>query len=507
MRFLQPYIDSMLEIWRDSSPAARIGIGLLAALCIVAIAGVGYWSVQPSYVVLVSSAEGDKVDRVIDALDREGIEYKLTGAGGNLLVDQRDFANARRLARSSGVSTSAAPATEGGFGNPFESPDQRRNTARILKEQRLAESIQKYQVVEHADVHLNIPNRGPFERKTSTPSASVLLTLADGSRLTQEQAHSIATFVAFAVEDLDPTGVQITDKNGNSYITPEEGAAQIGSQVEYTTAAEKRLASKAETQLLSFLGFGNASVQVSLDMTFANGSRTTTKYDPDSKVPTEEDLITESTTNLAETPQGPTGTAGNLQSRRVGSGNSNSESKTENIKTIYAVGKTEETEASSTPKRNFMTVSVLVNSGAEGVIGEDGALLPGINQKVTDIVKNAVGFRDDSDTISVEFLSFPEVQSSAAPVATPFDWRNILSIVETASLAVAALFAFLIGWLLLRRYQPPARRTSGGDTSGRSENVGQLAQLIKDNPEVFARIVKSWSGSDKADRPASKEAA
>ena len=99
MKTIKPYIDALLKIWQDSSPAARVGILLLTALCIVAIGGVGYWSVQPSYVVLVSELESDKLDKVIDALDKAGIEYKLTGAGGNLLVDKRDYANARLLAQ------------------------------------------------------------------------------------------------------------------------------------------------------------------------------------------------------------------------------------------------------------------------------------------------------------------------------------------------------------------------------------------------------------------------
>ena len=118
---------------------------------------------------------------------------------------------------------------------------------------------------------------------------------------------------------------------------------------------------------------------------------------------------------------GPAGVASNLQSRRRASG-SNVQSKTENIKTSYLVPKTEETQTNTTPVRNFMTVSVLVNSAADGVKQEDGAIPPGLDQRVTAIVKNAVGFQDDSDTISVEFLPFPGTELSLEPVAPPFNW-------------------------------------------------------------------------------------
>ncbi|TWU02172.1 flagellar basal-body MS-ring/collar protein FliF [Stieleria varia] len=508
MKTLKPFIDAVLNIWQENSPAGRVGILLLAGICAIAIAGVGYWSVQPSYVVLVSESEGEKVDRVIDALDKAGIEYQLSGAGGNLLVDKRDYAKAKLLARGTGVAT-ADDMMSGSLGGAFGSPTERRNLARIQKQNQLAATIKKMNVVENADVHLNLPEKGPFERRTSTPTASVLLTLRNGERLSEQQAESIASFVAFAVEDLRPEAVQITDKDGRNYTIPDEGTKQISNQVEYIAEAESKLARKAEEQLFHFLGHGNASVQVSLDYTFTNGSTTITKYDPDGKVASQEDLISESTTNSEEPPTGAAGVASNLQSRRKGS--ASVLSKTENIKTSYLVPKTEETQANVTPTRNLMTVSVIVNSGAPGLKSEDGTLLAGLDQKVTSIVKNAVGFREDTDAISVELLPFPSSSPDTEIALAPFDWQNLTSLVEKASLAIAAVFAFVMGFLLLKRIRPITE--SGADVAQpqldreRLENVSQLSQLVKENPEVFERIVKAWSGAEKEESNPQRKAA
>ena len=79
MNFIKPYIDSLSQIWRESTPEARVGIILLTALCGITVIGVGYWSVQPNYVVLVSELDSDKVDRVINALDKAGVDYQLSG--------------------------------------------------------------------------------------------------------------------------------------------------------------------------------------------------------------------------------------------------------------------------------------------------------------------------------------------------------------------------------------------------------------------------------------------
>ena len=422
MNTLKPYIDALLKIWQENSPAARIGILLLAALCAVAIGGVGYWSVQPSYVVLVSESDSDKVDKVIDALDNEGIEYKLSGAGGNLMVDKRDFAKARLLARSNGVADSVA-ASGGEHGWRFRKSDRASKLGSCSKAGQPVEDDQKAKHCRNADVHLNIPDKGPFERKKSPPSASVLLTLTPGARISDQQALSIASFVAFAVEDLKPDAVQITDKDGRSYTVPDDQVAQINSQVEYVAEAERKLEQKAQTQLLHFLGFGNASVQVSLDYTFKSGSVTRTDYDPEGKVASEEDLVSETTTNVDQPAVGPATVAANSEGGRRGK--SNVQSKTENIKTSYLIPKTEETQADSTPIRNFMTVSVLVNSSAEGIQDKDGNPIPGLNEKVTAIVKNAVGFKDEIDAISVELLPFPSSDVGAEIIAPPFDWSGL----------------------------------------------------------------------------------
>ncbi|PNY35923.1 hypothetical protein C2E31_15785 [Rhodopirellula baltica] len=417
------------------------------------------------------------------------------------MVDKRDFAKARRLARTHGVANASQ---EGGamFGGALSSPKERDNVARIQKQLSLAATIEKIAIVDHADVHLNIPDKGPFERKSSPPSASVLLTLRDGSQLSDQQASSIASFVAFAVEDLAPESVQITDRDGRSYTVPDEQVGQIASQVEYIAQAERKLAEKAESQLLQFLGYGNASVQVSLDMTFTQGSKKITKYDSKGAVPSQEDLQSETTTNVQPAPVGPAGVASNLNASAGANGKNGVESKSENIKTTYLVPITEETSANSTPIRNFLTVSVLVNSEAPGVKQEDGTLMPDLAETINQTVKNAVGFRDDSDTISVKIVPFSEpLFTQAEPVAS-FDWTKITSIVEKGSLAIAALLAFVLGLMLLRKFGPSSSSRAGrgeGQAAGaRSESVSELSRLIKENPEVFAQVVKAWSGADGA---------
>ena len=498
------YVDSAIEIWNEAAPAARVGIVLLLSICIAAIVAVGYWSSQPTYVTLISDVDHQKMDRVIDALDKANIEYDLSGAGGNLRVAKSDFSKARMLARGAGVA--ASEGGDFGIAGAFGSPSDRRRAALLKQQRALASTIQKLNVVEQADVHLNVPDKGPFERKTSMPTASVLLTLMPGTILNEQQANSIASLVAFAVEDLEPESVQITDKEGRNYTLSSQGMQHISSQIEYTTENEKKLARKAETQLVHFLGQGNASVQVSLELTFPNGSKKITSYDGDGKVPTEEDLNTE--TKNSPKQLGAAGVDANLNNN--GRNETSLESKSENIKTTYLVPKTEETVSNTTPIKNFMTVSVLVNSNAEGLTQADGTPLPGISDRVKAIVINAVGYQEATDTISVELFPFPTEVPIEDTFTPPYDWNQWNELARNISLAIAAIVAFLIGFLVLKKISPssaPAQVVVQLDET-RSQTVDQLTSLLQDNPEMFAQIVQSWAGANKvADGQSEKRAA
>ena len=149
-----------------------------------------------------------------------------------------------------------------------------------------------------------------------------------------------------------------------------------------------------------------------------------------------------------------------------------------------------------------MTVSVIVNSDADGIKDENGELIAGIEDKVEGIVKSAVGFKDEVDKISLEFLSFPTNEVEAIPAA-PIDWLQISRILQDVSLAVAAIASLLFGFMALRKFKPPAS-TGESPSTPLTESPGlvQFRNLARDDPELVAKILKNWMDS-KAGEPAS----
>ena len=80
------------------------------------------------------------------------------------------------------------------------------------------------------------------------------------------------------------------------------------------------------------------------------------------------------------------------------------------------------------------------------------------------------------------------------------NWTQLTTIIEKASLAIAAGLAVLLVFLLIRRIDPVAQ-TSVESSSGqldreRMESVNQLSNLIKENPEAFAQVIRAWAGAE-----------
>jgi flagellar biosynthesis/type III secretory pathway M-ring protein FliF/YscJ len=143
----------------------------------------------------------------------------------------------------------------------------------------------------------------------------------------------------------------------------------------------------------------------------------------------------------------------------------------------------------------LLTVSVLVNALAPGVRDDTGALQPNIKEQIEGIVKQSVGFLDTRDFINVEFLPFLESPPEEEPAQPGFPWEQVNLILKNVSLGLAAVVALVLGWMALRKLRPVTVPISPGGQlpAERANYVSQLSDLVKQHPEVFSKILESWS--------------
>ncbi|MEQ1904031.1 MAG: flagellar M-ring protein FliF C-terminal domain-containing protein [Pirellulaceae bacterium] len=488
METIKTILDQSLVIWKESTGAGRVGIILLLLIAVGAIVGVGYWSSMPDYVTLAADLDQDKSSKLIAGLDQDNIAFRIKGAR-IIQVDKRQLDRAYAVAQQVGVGGDQLK-METIY--PWMDPVTQHQADVRNKERNLTQSLKKYSAIESATVLLSIPEPQPFLRQSASPSASVLLKLAPNKQFNEGHAVAIAKMVAGSVNGLRPEQVVITDTSNNIYSI-DESLAQLSKQEQFRVSREEENRTKIQSVLTPIFGPTNVEVQVSMDFTFPDSTTTSTEFDPDKKVAYDE--VVESTTTTQESPiSGGTATSGGSSAGKSNPKKPGNKSEIRNSK--YEVQKTVRTEVAKTPVLNDMSISVVINTGTGKAKRE---FTEAQKEKIASTIKNSVNFKEEwSDNFSLDFSSF-EVKApfEAVPQST-FPWEQLFSALKMLSLGIAAVVALLFGLKTLKSFQPATTTPDVSKllSSDRKSQVMELSELVKQNPEVFSKIVASWANEN-----------
>ncbi len=487
MDIIKTFLDQSLVVWKESTGAGRLGIILLLLIACGAVIGVGIWSTLPDYITLADNLEREKATELIAGLDQENITFRIKGAGSIIQVDKRKLEQAYIVAQRIGIE---GKEQELKSTYPWMDPDSQADTYRQNLERQLTNSIERYDAVESATVHLNIPPPQPFMRTSIPPTASVILKIARGKRFRETHAATIAKMVANAVgRGLTPEQVVITDTFQNFYSV-DESLEQMSSLEQYRTTREQQNRAKILSLLTPMFGIENAEVQVTMDFEFPNTTTTSVEFDPDKRAVREE--VTETTTSNGDTsgsggPASSTGTSG-TSSKPKKSGN-----KSETKNSIYEVARTEKFDVVKNPVLKEMSIAVVVNTGTGKNQKEVSETM---KENIENLIKQSVNFPEDTPSkFSLMFESREVFQPFDEVPKSTFPWEQLFSALKILSLGIAALVALVFGLKTLKNFQPV--NTTADVTNllspNRKSQVMELGELVKQNPEVFSKIVASWA--------------
>lgn len=263
--------------------AASVAIGVAVVL----------WSQQPDYRLLYANLSEADNARVMEALNAAKVDYELDGGSGAILVPAEDVHRVRLQLAAEGLPQTG----EQGFGILRE--DQGFGTSQFMEgaryqhalEQELATTIASLQGVQAARVHLALPKRSAFMRKTEAPSASVTLHLGAGAALLPSQAKAIANLVAASVPRLHPKRVTIVDQEGELLSgTEPQPLGLTEQQFDYRRKVEASYAERVQDLLEALVGRGRVRAEVSAELDFTQTESTSEIYNPEQPVLRSEQL-------------------------------------------------------------------------------------------------------------------------------------------------------------------------------------------------------------------------
>ncbi|MEZ4336609.1 MAG: flagellar basal-body MS-ring/collar protein FliF [Sandaracinaceae bacterium] len=533
-------LEGLRTRWSEASPKARAGV--LAALGVVATVAGLFWlrGSDPDMTILYSSLSQQDAAHIVERLRAMNVEYELTDGGATIQVPEASVHETRLTLANEGLPSG------GGVG--FELFDTQRFGESDFSEQvqfrralegELARTIGHLAGVESARVHIVMPERTLFTSEDRGARASVALHLTPGWRLRDDQVSGVTHLVASSVRGLAPEDVTVVDGNGRPLHGAGDGESENANDAQELRARIESTRQRAVQELLDVsLGAGVAVVRVSADIDTAREEHLEEIYDPERSATRSFELREERDGEAEPGAQGVPGAASNLPGGAPAETAENAAPlarRTE--RRNFEVTKTVHRAVRPIGRLSRLTVAVVVDGTWTGE-GDAREFTPRSDEdlaRIRALVSTAAGANEArGDVVTVECVPFAAAPVIDDEIVDPWDEYRAYEPHAVAGGIALLLLILLVMWLRARRRRRKAEEAAqvveGVHELASPEDVPELEangaagalppgapdfeqlhalalEVARRDPELAARVVRSWLAEDAASAPATEEAA
>ena len=251
-------LTTWLDAFAEASPRRKLLLVVLTVLPVAALVAAYLWLNQPPYRVLFPRLSDQAGGEVMAALEQLDITYRLSEKEGAIEVPADQVYAARFKLAARGLPKSDARGLEPSGSGPTFGLSQFQEQLRYQHalEAALVRSIETFDAVAAARVHLALPKVSPFLRDPPPVTAAVLVQLKPKKTLTNEQVSAIQRMVAASVPRLKMHDVSVLDPQGHTL-----GGLGTGTEARGATL-EIELTQRLVQGLAPLMGAGRFNVQV-----------------------------------------------------------------------------------------------------------------------------------------------------------------------------------------------------------------------------------------------------
>jgi flagellar M-ring protein FliF len=412
------------------------------------------------YEVLFDSLSSSDAAKVVEQLEKDNIPYKLLDK--NVIKVPKSVVYKERIAiaslgipKDSGVGFELFDKQEFGA----TSFDQNIKYLRAL-EGELSRTISALVPIESAGVSLALPKDTLFVSKQVDSTASIMVQIVEGRRLSSRQIRGIKNLVAAAVPKLTSANVMLIDSNGET-LGDEDEMAQMGelsaNQQKYKTKQEKKKQKKIIEVISPFVGgYKKVVAQVTIEFDFSIKSSTSETYDPENVVRSEQ--VSEEKREGATPAEigGVPGTVSNIGPVQGLKSNQTAEKFEKNTGTTnYEVGKTVSVVKSQFARIKRITAAVIVDGKYKAKLDDAGDSTDDLEYQplsesdllaINSLVSRSIGIDESrGDQISVKNLQF----TKAATDQTARTVNKAISFSQTYLAPFSEVFKYIFVLILL----------------------------------------------------------
>ena len=313
--FLEKTLRSLLEFFNTLETSRKIGMIAVTCFIVSGMAGMVIWASKTRYEILYKDLNQEDAKKIAVLLEEEKIAYQFDDDGKSIRVPKDLIEMWRLKLATKGVDFSGTVGYEVFDNQSFGTTSfvQKVNKQRAL-EGELIKTIKYINGIKRARVHLSIPESSPFVQEKKPPSASVIIELGRGVKLTAQEIKGIGSLVSSAVDGMRPENVVIVNNRGKKL------SDNVGDPMTQYTANRMALEGKMNRQfesqieeiLSKVVGNGKVVAKVSVLMDFTQSVSTKTQFDGENKAVLSEVKNSQKLDGRRPSPQGIPGARSNL---------------------------------------------------------------------------------------------------------------------------------------------------------------------------------------------------
>ena len=489
-------------VWQKIGLVQRFFLIAIVLTFIAVCSLLTHWARKPDLRILYQDLDPEEAAKITEKVSEKGITYELRAGGTSIYVPKEQVYQLRLDMAKEGLPVGE----QGGYkifdnGKIGVSPFvQNVNLKRALQDE-LAKSIQMIDGVSHARIHIVSSEQTLFTSEAGKTTASVILKLKPGYKLSPVNIAAITHLVSGSVEGLTAENISVIDSQGRLLSGQSDNtiASGAGTVQDYRERVEQNLQDKAEEMLTTVVGPGRATVKVHAVIDTNSISTVTEKYEPKG-VATKEEIKTGS-----ETGAGSTSGAG--QPITPGS-----TKKDETIVTEFQVGKTVTQEVILPGEVKSLSVAAIVDlspydvNETEAGAGEQTTKIMELSD-VEKLIENALGLDlEGRDSLKVVDVRIPR-QEETLIEEEESGGLDYIAIARQASLGIMAVCALLVFRMFKgakKKVQleaaSPALPKAGGSAGLLPEEAGlspmifrrQIASALENDPERVRQLFSKW---------------
>lgn len=443
-------IFSLVAAWPLNRKLA-LGAALILSIALFTVIILQSRSVNQQ--LLYANLSATDAAGVTEWLQAQKIPYTLKDGAKSIWIPVDNIYQARLDLAANGLPSGGGVGFEIFDKQSFALTDyvQKVNYSRALQGE-LARTVSSLAPVENARVHLAIPEKRLFKSQQQATTASVILTLALGKSLSDEQVQGIVHLVAGSVGGLEPENVKVIDSNGMVLGDDDEQDRLLSTDMlAYQRKVELQIQLRAQDLLDRTMGVDNALVRVTATLDFSQVEKTEEFFDGDDPVVRSEQVNNES--NTSKTNGGIPGVESNLENNQQQDAQTG-EARSKNARTTnYEISKTVSRIINPVGTVTKLSVSVLIADRTE-INNETKQIdtIPRTKEElktIENMVSSAIGIVPDrGDVINVTSMPFMERPEplGVESQSTGETFRNFMPFIKyiLLLLALLALYFFLI---------------------------------------------------------------